>query len=265
VVIGVLGQAFFSRTVESATGAAPVRPPFVAMRLIADGPGYAYLKEHCSTEAYLYCRVLRQDHPYSDTLLWSEDPTVSLFRGLTPEEQRVSAGQQSSFVAAVAGERPLQVLVAAAKNSVVQLLSVDLTNFNYSDGNRDRFRKTIPPELLSSLQQTQAYRDGMPTRIAEVSTAALSLFSLLFLLVFLARSRSAVSSNHVRAYCLCVLAAIAINAVICGALSGPKGRYETRLIWILPVVAGAVACSSAFGPGTAERRATCQTGCISRG
>src|SRR5205085_2964429 len=64
VVMGVLVQALFSRTVESATGAAPVRAPFVAMRLIADGPGYAYLNEHCSTEPYLYCRVLRQHHPY---------------------------------------------------------------------------------------------------------------------------------------------------------------------------------------------------------
>ena len=37
------------------------------------------------------------------------------------------------------------------------------------------------------------------------------------------------------------LAGLALNAAICGALSGPKGRYEMRVIWILPLIAGAIA------------------------
>src|SRR5947209_138630 len=201
IAIGVLGQAAFSFAVTKSTGAAPVRPPFVAMRLIEDGPGYAYLQHHCARERYIYCQVLRENHRNSDDLLWSEDPRISLFRGLTPDEQRVSASQQQSFVFAVFAERPLEVMATAARNSWTQLLSLDLVNFNYSEGNRKRFQKTVPPALLASMQSTRAFQDRMPVRLVEISDALLSIFSALCMVFFLVRSRHTPSEN-MRAYCL---------------------------------------------------------------
>jgi hypothetical protein len=249
IMVGLLGQFAFAEAVKVSTGAAPVRPPFVAMRLIADGPGYAYLQEHCSTERYLYCRVLQQRNPNSDELLWSEDPHISLFRGLGPTEQRVSASQQRKFLAAVVAEKPLQVISLAAKNSAVQLFSIDLLNFNYSDGNRERYEETVPPYLLESMKRTRAYTASMPTAFVEWSTALLAGLSSMFLAAFQYAGSANETARKMRAYGLCILAAIAINAVICGALSGPKGRYETRIIWVLPIVAG----SLAFGSSTSLR------------
>jgi hypothetical protein len=240
LAIGFLGQFAFGLCVKAATGHAPVRPPFIAMRLIADGPGYTYLREHCSTERYIYCRVLAHPRLPSDTLLWSADPNVSLFRGLRPHEQRVSAAQQKKFVRAVLAERPLEVMGTAARNSVVQLLSFDLVNFNYSEDNRARFEKTIPAHSLEAMKETRAYNGTMPTALIETSAMLLSAIALLFLLPFLTREKKA-EWQALRGYCLCIVAAILINAAICGALSGPKGRYQMRLVWILPVVAAALA------------------------
>jgi hypothetical protein len=255
VAIGLLGQAGFSQTVKATTGAPPVRPPFIAMRLIADGPGYVYLEEHCSTEKYLYCRVLSQRNPQSDTLLWSEDPRQSLFRGLSPDEQRVSAFQQRNFVTAVILDQPLPVMAVAAKNTLVQLLSLDLVNFNYSEGNRERFEKTTPPAVLDRMKLTRAYNNNMPVTAVEAATALLSCVCVAFLIFFFFRDRHQQSRQQMRAYCLCIFAAILINAVICGALSGPKGRYQMRLIWVLPVIAGAVACYSRTVPPSGRRKA----------
>ena len=126
---------------------------------------------------------------------------------------------------------------------MAQLLGMDLSNFNYSAVNRQRFDSAVPSASYASMKLTRAYDGRMPTRFVETSMAVLCALSLLFLVAFLAGSKLN-AGPQVRAYCLCILAAIAINAAVCGALSGPKGRYESRLIWVLPIIAAAVAATS---------------------
>ena len=252
---GLLGQAAYSMAVKAGTGESPVRIPFIAMRLIADGPGYDYLKAHCATERYVYCRVLDQKNTQSDVLLWSSDPQISLFRGLDADDQRTSAAQQTQFVIAVLKEKPLPVITTAARNSVGQLLNMDLSNFNYSAVNRQRYESNVPSGAYASMKLSRAYKGSMPTLFIESAMAVLCVLSLLFLVGFLVSSRNLNAGPRVRAYCVCILAGIAINAVICGALSGPKGRYESRLIWILPIIAAAVAASSGM-PMLAPNRDT---------
>lgn len=241
VAVAMAGQAGFGQIVKTMTGAPPVRPPFIAMRLIADGPGYVYLKEHCSTERYIYCRVLSQTNPRSDTLLWTKDPRISLFRGLSPDEQRQSAADQPRFVKAVAAERPGEVLGSAIRNSIGQLFQLDLNGFNYSRENRGRFRDTLPPKAFESLSRSKAFQNEMPTGAMELLSALTAIASAILLFRFALAGRDNESRQRLRGFTLCILAGIVLNAVICGALSGPKGRYEMRLIWVLPLVAGAIA------------------------
>jgi putative flippase GtrA len=42
---------------------------------------------------------------------------------------------------------------------------------------------------------------------------------------------------------LLLLLVAAVNAAICGILSGPFARYQARLVWLLPIGAGLVACA----------------------
>jgi hypothetical protein len=81
----------------------------------------------------------------------------------------------------------------------------------------------------------------MVTDAVEITTCLLSIASLLVLLILSVRRQL---PEPIRGYAAALLCALLINAAICGALSGPKGRYEMRLIWILPVVAAAIACAS---------------------
>jgi hypothetical protein len=41
----------------------------------------------------------------------------------------------------------------------------------------------------------------------------------------------------VAAFFLLLVLGILINAAICGAFSTPRGRYQMRLIWVLPLAA----------------------------
>lgn len=234
-----MGQWAFGQAVASMTGAKPVRPPFVAMRLIADGPGLTYLREHCATGKSIYCRVLDQQVTHSDVLLWSKDPQLSLFRGLTPDEQRISAAEQSRFVRSVVAEQPGPVISTAIANSLGQLTAFELSGFNYSSDNRTRFRDTMPRSVVRQIEQSRAYRNVMPTSLVVYLTIFVTLASIAFLIAF-AFKPGAPGYRNLRAYGLCLVAGLAINAALCGALSGPKGRYEMRLIWVLPVAAMAI-------------------------
>ena len=240
--LAILAQVAFAQSVLTYTGAAPVAPPFLAARLIADGPGYTYLQSHCSGEKYIYCRTLREGRLPSDILLWDEDPNRSLFRGLSPQEQRLSAAEQSKYVIRVAKEYPFWVLATAAENSLRQLFDFSLAEFNYGDTARMRFNETIPAQMLRPLLATRAYRNVMPINPAQTIAAISALLSLVIFAAFLLRrgGQNMENAKLVRGYCVTILAGIASNAMICGAISGPNGRYEMRVIWILPLVAAAV-------------------------
>ncbi|WP_205480379.1 hypothetical protein [Sphingomonas arenae] len=240
VAIGFAGQLAFDLTVKRLTGAAPVRPPFVAMRLIADGPGLDFLREHCASQPFIYCRLDTTRPAHSDTLLWSPDPQHSLFRGLSYADQRAAAAQQTRFVLAVAQDRPWSVVTALSRDVLQQLFSFDLLGFNYGDGMRQRYASAVPERLLEPMRQTEAYKGTLALRPTEIATVLVTIVSLVAILLFLRRSRTDSSLGNLRGACLFILFAVLLNAALCGALSGPKGRYQMRLIWVLPVLAAGV-------------------------
>jgi len=244
VCLAGLAQLAFSHAVRTFTGAPPVQPPFLAARLIADGPGYSYLQRHCSSERYIYCRTLGAGRLSSDILLWDENPNRSLFRGLSPQEQRLSAFQQRRFVLSVVKEDPLWVFATAAENGLRQLVDFQLAEFNYGDVARERFNEAVPPALLGQLTSTRAFHETMPVRAMEIVASLATFLSLVLLAVVLGWGRARITNLHVlRGYCLVIVAGIAANAIICGVISGPNGRYQMRVVWILPVVAASVVAS----------------------
>ena len=255
VAIGFAGQLAFDLTVKRFTGAAPVRPPFVAMRLIADGPGLDFLREHCSSRPFIYCRIDTSRPAHSDTLLWSPDPQRSLFRGLTYADQRVAAAQQTPFVLAVVQDRPFAVVGALGRDVLQQLFSFDLGGFNYGGGMRQRYASALPERLLEPMRETKAYQGTLALRPTEIATALVTILSLVAIMLFLYQSRTDPRLGNVRAACLFILSAVLLNAALCGALSGPKGRYQMRLIWVLPVLAAGVLVSRREDPIVAHRAA----------
>jgi len=85
-------------------------------------------------------------------------------------------------------------------------------------------------------------------RLVPALTALLVIASLLAL-VWVGRAR--LPAPHKRIVFI-VLAEIAANDVICACLSGPFARYNTRVIWTLPVVVLLALLAYRIGPGAAD-------------
>jgi hypothetical protein len=253
IVIGVMGQFAFSWGVEHATGAAPVRPPFLAARIIDDGPGYDYLREHCPKVRFIFCRSVDFRTRESATLLWSDDPHQGIFQALTPAGQRLSADQQNAFLLAVAKERPLELFRSSVDAFIRQLGYFELESFNYTGSNNVYFRRKLPEPFLDHAKQSRAYQQKMPVTFVEWATLASVLASLVLVaLTVRAIVRRERKLTPVAAFFLLLVLGILINAAICGAFSTPRGRYQMRLIWVLPLAAlamGRVRIGRSEAPG----------------
>ena len=238
IFLAVAGQALFSWSVKHATGASPIRPPFVAARIIDDGPGYDYLRQHCPQAKLVFCRATSFKTRISDSLLWSPDPKLSIFQALSPSEQRLAAAQQRRFVFAVLADQPLQLMKSSVAAIFRQATHFDLVSFNYTPQNIDYFAHKLPKPFIDQARHSRSFRGNMPVRFVEWSTVATVLASLLVIswTAFMEMRRNGRLSSE-GSWLAALVLGVLLNAAVCGALSTPKGRYQMRLIWVLPLAA----------------------------
>lgn len=238
LLIAGTGHILFSWMVKQTTGEAPIAPPFLAARIIDDGPGYEYLRTHCPDVQLIYCRAVGLKSRISDSLLWSADPSEGIFQALTPSERRLAAAQQREFVLAVAKENPVALIGSSIGAFFRQLTDFKLESFNYSPGNIEYFEQKIPSPFLEQARQSKAYQRRMPVQIVETMTLVGVLLSVMAIVWIVGRMVTRTKRlSATGAFLLFMLAGALANAVICGAISTPKGRYQMRLIWILPLTA----------------------------
>ena len=242
ILIAFAGQSLFVWGVTAYSGNPPISPPFLAARLIEDGPGYDYLEEHCPEYQGIYCRVLNFASVDHDSLLWSDDPRLGIFQALPTHEQRRAAAEQNSFIVSVIRERPLEVINSSFSAFFLQLASFDLAkNFNYLPQQKMYFDNKIPQKFQPAYRNSQAYKGTMPTTVMKYLTIILFTISVIYLLahIWLYMRRNG-RLDGASSFALTVMLAIFANAAICGGISGTKGRYQMRIIWILPLTAIAI-------------------------
>ena len=239
----IIGTILFSQGVQMGVGQKPMGPPFLSARLVDAGPGMAYLEEHCGTkrtEHFALCDYRAQLPMDSDTFLWGQEAGQGLFQTLPTAEKRRISSEDKAFYLAVLKDDP-GTLIGAAVSDTFQLLGkFDLNIFNYTDANKRGFAKKLPGPLAEEVADSKAARGTQPTAFTEttmmlVSLAALGLIGGLAFLSY--AKRVAVHPDAIRLATI-LLAAVLANAVICGALSKPHGRYQARIIWLLPLAAG---------------------------
>ena len=74
ILLTLLVNAAYKESVQLRTGDELRRPPFLAMRVIADGPGRNYLRQACPSGAvWALCQFRNLPNTNSQDMLWSDD------------------------------------------------------------------------------------------------------------------------------------------------------------------------------------------------
>jgi hypothetical protein len=172
----------------------------------------------------------------ADDFLWSTDPS-GVFAPASVEVRRELEAEQLRFVWSVFQYDPMAVIKSSSKNVLGQIASMGLGEFS-SDGSRNINLTKLPMPYQKAFQESASYRGEMP--IALVSFVQWVTFGLallvLFLVFFSSRWLHRVNFENLTKIGILILG-VAVNAAVCGVLSGPHDRYAARVAWLLPFAA----------------------------
>lgn len=246
IAVVVMGQIGLNATFLQRPAMAPVGPLFVFARLHEDGLMKPWLGRHCGREGpALLCSIAPQLPQDSQLLLWSGSgtPITDLVWHADPPGNRWPLIDQMAVAnrGAIA-ERPAQFLGNALLGAASQFAHFAPLDDECPVGCGDRAGgigyalKKFRPDTLAALDGSQQATDRNPKallRAVMIPVAALSLLLLPFLGVFAWRRRDRDALALVGA----VIATLVVNALLAGALSDVHDRYQSRLVWLAPMLA----------------------------
>jgi len=238
IMVGIGGEALFSWAVRDLTGAAPIRPPFLMARIIDDGPGYRFLRGTCPANGFSVCRYLPILPLNSDAFLWEKERGKGVFQASSPVEQRALAKEEPAFVIATARARPLDLARSAVRSTIAQMSLMGLPEFNNRQRALSSLHEKLPAAEAKRQAGTAAVRGVMVTQpIAEITPALAGISLGLLLLTFACPTMRLGESMGCTGFAIIILAGIFLNDVITGTMSTPHDRYQSRIIWLLPLLA----------------------------
>ncbi len=221
---------------------------FLATRVIYDGPGLAVARAQCPAVGWRLCGVLGQLPGWHNGFLWNDDSPLRTELG----GAEAWAPEARDIVMATLRARPVAVVQAALGNTLAQLglfgIGDGLEAWPPPHGPQPLVARFFPQEVraLDTSRQQQGRlvadsRNWVPLHAAAVVLGTAGLLGLLLL-------RWQRLPAPTAALAVLVLAATLGNAGIAGALSGPAGRYQARIVWLLPFVSGALAAGLRLVP-----------------
>jgi hypothetical protein len=239
-LIGLLGEFGFSYGVRQIIGVDPIRPPFLMARIIADGPGFRFLKKNCAQKPYTVCNYIDRLPTSSDAFLWSTSTADGVYNTVDPATRMALASEQTSFVAAVLLFDPVGVVADAMQDSLRQFLTIGLDEFFLDQQRLQNFDEKLPGSYLAGMLRSRIVsRDWLmaPLKVWYFSTYLLSTLTLFLMLALWPTPRFRkyleIFPRPQWTYVLTIVAvAVVSNAIICGTLAEPTPRYQTRISWI---------------------------------
>ncbi|HVY34154.1 MAG TPA: hypothetical protein VG960_07010 [Caulobacteraceae bacterium] len=270
----VLAGKAYVHAFELRTGHGLGRPPFLMARLLADGPGRLYLTKVCTgpDTPFILCRFKGESLARSDDILWEDKPGLGVFNAVKPPEQLVMEKQEGAFVRGVIAYDPLGVAGAALRNwgrQLVKISSHDPLRDPRQFLANEYWQTTRLVDLIPDARACKPIGPGCrpflrptPMKWWHVSVILLSLayglwrFTRPEVIAALADRKQPWSHEAVRmaAAGAIFLLAVVINAGVCGVLSGAFSRYQARIVWLVPMSAGLVACALGAAPEMAVVR-----------
>jgi hypothetical protein len=241
LVVGGGALAAYPLLARLAIGQDIYHPPFLMARLVADGEGRRYLQRACDDgAAYALCGYRHLPLARSDDILWSEDPRTGVYLVASPATRAALAREEGRFVMGVVTTYPIEVVSASARNTLRQALLIelnDIADYPFTDYFPGAWRfRPIPDGFLCerSAGQCPATRGERLVDAAEAVVLALSVVVLVVLAIRPQGRRPALPGRTV---IVAVLAAVAVNDVVCASFSEVAARYSMRVAWVIPLMA----------------------------
>lgn len=224
-VVPLLFAPLLNITASSAVlgnaSAAPQRLPILLARSLEDGPAYWYLKESCPEAGLALCEIFGDELPSNvGAFLWSDDGIAAL----TADQMDQIRAEEFKVLVNAFRAYPVAQTRSLLGNAAKQAVMIGTGNISAATDFGQRFR----PQLQER---------GEPAR------EALRIFDpivvwgtwLLSAPLLLLAATGQLSRQHTKVLAV-VIVGLLLNAGIFGGLSAPVERYQSRVIWLLPLL-----------------------------
>lgn len=214
-------------------GYTPGGPAFLFGRLVQDGLAQKYLAEHCPIEGVKLCQLQHRLPKTADEFLWGNSPFKEI------GDWKGSEKELSYLVREIIRTYPVETvrhsLVFAAQQLVLVGTGDGLDEYHHhARGVFAGLSENVAERYQEARQQQdqviQALFDNL-NRV-HVPVALLSMLGLAPVIVWGIKRKE----YDVTGLATFVFVSLFGNAFICGALSNPHDRYQSRLVWIATLV-----------------------------
>lgn len=242
-LVGVFASASalllaFNLATTRLTGEKPMMLPHITAHLVEMGPGMDYIDAYCPQAGFAVCKYKERLPVGWVDFMFSIDPDKGIFELADRETRRALSDEQVAFAFAVFRHEPLQVIGGASRDVVLQLQRFSLDNMKVIPKARANFSSAFPPDVWAGIRASRiAQGDGFLDLMSRFNLIAV-LGSLAVLGAALAGGRQRLQANSGLAwFCVLLFTGVVVNAVVCGALASPDPRFQTRVIWLIPLAA----------------------------
>lgn len=250
VIVALAANSAYGIAVRLQTGDQLRNQPFLTARLLADGPGRAYLRHACAPDnPYVLCAFKNKPLDDSEDILWSDLPGTGVFMLSTYATRVRIEEQEARFIVGTLMYAPGAQLIASLRNWGRQLILVQV-----DDPIRDPayyltdpyWKATSLPRLITRVESCGKRGDSCSSRLTvPVSRrwhgGALVIATVIVLIggarLWRRKGLNEPDDRRLLALIAVIAAGILLNAAVCGILSGPFARYQSRIVWLVPMLA----------------------------
>lgn len=209
------------------------RPPFLLACVIADGPGRWYLQQHCLEQKLAICDHLHALPDDVDDFLWAPG---GIYESASPARQERLRQEEMGVVLGTIRSYPWAVLRISATHFWRQLNTFGLYNYPTDPTILEMFDTVLPGARSHYLKSRQAQKTLHEEFFTSVQAwtlgASLVVISVWALLLGRGWSRRLVGLAAV------IIFVVIANAAVTGVLSNISDRYQSRVVWLVPLLAG---------------------------
>jgi hypothetical protein len=241
LVLAIIALASVNAVAFGRVSISPYGNVFLLARMIYDGPAMETLRRECPQARWRLCASVEKFPALTDDFLWRADGPVAEAGGA----KRVSA-EADAIITATMRTEPGAELSAMLNNTLRQL-----TRFATGDGLQP-WPTTVTPVIARDFPAAEAarYQAARQTRGMLIIPPWLQwcheVVAVLGVIACCAELPRALRGRDVAAgFAFAALLALLCNAAITGALSGPHDRYQSRIMWLPPLIALVIAARRA--------------------
>ncbi len=215
------------------------RPPFLTARVIADGPGRWYLEQHCGEVKWAMCAYVGRLPDDVDNFLWADD---GIWQAAPEDVQQRMLEQEKALVMATLRAYPEAQTRKSAENFGRQLISFGYRDLGPNSYVLEEMDLAFPGSRASYLRGRQS-RDAMPREWFGAVQNWVVMGSVVVIVLLgagfgLGRFWQARPGGRLGWLAVVIITVVVGNAALTGPVSMVDDRFEARVIWLVPLLAG---------------------------